>query len=358
MDLRKFDVFPKLDNEFRVGTTSGGLLSLLSILMTVLLSYSEIHTYMHPPIRQRLIVDNSRPTGSDGITISSKYQPKLDVMVNISFPRIPCYLMHFDVIDSVTQLPLPLEEVNNTFTRVTQDGVPTGFHDPNNLLQTEPLPECGTCYDGEGTCCKTCQSVFDAYKAKGLQPPEIAKIDQCKSLLPKFEAMNQEGCQIHASFRAVRVASEFHVSPGLSWNSEGWHAHDLRTFGKNFSLLNLSHKIERMQFVKSESTMPLDGFSNIQLEQRSWRVVYTADILGGNYSASRYAIYDSKSFSPGVVFKYDVSPISANTYFDREPILHLCTRLLTVIGGVLGLFRLIDAVLFYAGRSRNKAPIE
>ena len=358
MDLRRFDVFPKLDNEFRVGTTSGGILSLLSIIMTVILSYSEISAYLNPPIRQKLIVDSIRPTAGDGRTISSASQPRLDVYLNITFPHTPCYLMHFDVIDSVTQLPLPLEHVNSTFTRLSQKSEKLGVFPISSMLQTDPLEECGSCYESDAKCCKNCQEVFDAYRQKGLQPPLLSSISQCSSLISKFKEMDEEGCNIDAKFRAVRVASEFHVSPGLSWNSEGWHVHDLRTFDKNFSLLNLTHKIERIQFINSNKPMPLDGFNNIQEHQKSWRVVYTADILDGNFSASRYAMYDPKSFSPGVVFKYDVSPISAITYFDREPMLHLCTRLLTVIGGVLGLFRLIDAVLFYATKNKKQDQIE
>jgi hypothetical protein len=58
----------------------------------------------------------------------------------------------------------------------------------------------------------------------------------------------------------------------------------------------------------------------------------------------------------GVFFKYDVSPITATSYTDGEPASHLLTRLLTVIGAVLGIFRVIDTVA-YQSRKAKKTEI-
>ena len=85
MSLRKFDVFPKLDNEYRIGTIIGGVLSLLSIISAIILSWVEIYSYLHPQVRQRLIVDSTRPTGDDGITISAANLPRLRSFINITF---------------------------------------------------------------------------------------------------------------------------------------------------------------------------------------------------------------------------------------------------------------------------------
>lgn len=360
MDLRKFDVFPKLDNEFRVGTTYGGILSLLSILMTIFLSISEVHSYMNPPIRQQLVVDTRKPTGPDGRTISVTSQPRLDVHLNITFPYMPCYLLHFDVLDPVTQLALPLEQVNSTFTRLDQTGNTKGTFDRQNFFKTDPV-ECGHCYSANNTfykCCNTCDSVFDAYLKLEFRPPVLKEIDQCSPVMKKIAEMEGEGCSIDASFKTLRVQSEFHVAPGLSWNSEGWHIHEMRPFDRTFENLNLSHTIHRMSFSESDKPMPLDNFTNIQTEEGQWRVVYTADILHGNFSASRYSMYNPRQYTPGAIFRYDVSPISAVEYCDREPFLHLCTRLLTVIGGVLGFFRLVDTALFAASRSRKVEDLQ
>jgi hypothetical protein len=82
--------------------------------------------------------------------------------------------------------------------------------------------------------------------------------------------------------------------------------------------------------------------------------VYTADVLGDNFSVSRYGVDVNMPLTPGVFFKFDVSPIGAVSYADREPALHLVGRLLTVIGGVLGLFRFVDTVAYSSRRRAGK----
>ena len=363
MDIRKFDVFPKLDNEYRVGTTFGGVLSLLSVLMTALLAFSEIHAYLNPPVRQRLFVDTRRPTGPDNVTISSILQPKLPISIDFTFPRKPCYLLHFDVLDSVTQLAMPLGRINSTFMRLSQSGQELGKINISDLINTEVNKDkCGSCYDqgkSKHICCRSCQEVFEARKELMMSPPHLNEVSQCAPNYQKFTAMKYEGCRIQASFNRLRAASEFHIAPGYSWNTEeGWHIHDLGVFNKTFGMVNLTHTINYVRFDEKPGKYPLDGVTNVQTEQNAWRVVYTADILEGNFSASKYQMYDPKSYIPGVIIKYDVSPISAREYLDKENILHLCTRLLTVIGGALGIFRLIDSILFHTRKRVRKEQIE
>lgn len=354
MSLQKFDIFPKLETEYRVGTTIGGILSLLSIVATIVLSWVEIHSFLHQPVRQRLLVDSVKPTELDGVTISSKSQPRLDITVDVTFPRAECYLLHFDALDSVTQLPLPLDQVSSSFMRLSASGAPIEVLLPG-FLDSEPSDECGSCdvsKESTGECCRSCQDVFRIYKVRGFRPPPLDQVAQCKVVLERLSRFAHEGCRVSSQFRSIRAAGEFHISPGLSWFNEGWHVHDLGVFGKQFDQLNLTHTIHRLQFTAGDGRMPLDGTTYVQDTAKRWRVVYTADVLGDNFSVSRYGMYPTGQQSPGIVFNYDVSPIMATEYLDREPMLHLVTRLLTVIGGVLGLFRLIDAVSY---QSRRKA---
>jgi hypothetical protein len=360
MSLRRFDIFPKLDNEFRVGTAVGGILSILSILTTIYLSWAEIHAHLHPPTRQRLIVDAVKPTELDGITISSKSQPRLDVRLAVTFPRVPCYILHFDVIDSISQLPLPVDEVNTTFLRLNPAGNPIEPLGPD-FLDTTPGDECGSCYIDKpevNQCCRSCQDVFEAYHHRGFRPPPLAQVSQCAEVSERVHKFDDEGCRVNSQFRVVRGAGEFHLSPGLSWFNEGWHVHDLSVYGRTFEEINLSHTIENLQFTRRDGKMPLDGKMFDQETAGSWRIVYTADVLADNFSVSRYGMKSSGTMSPGVVFKYDVSPITATTYLDKEPLLHLVTRLLTVIGGVLGLFRVVDFVMYRSSRAKKPEKID
>lgn len=354
--LRKFDVFPKLDNEYRIGTVSGGILSLLSIIFVAILSFVEIKSYLNPPLRQRLSVNSVRPTGADGRTITVNDLPRISIFINVTFPRTPCYLLHLDVIDEISQYPLPLEFVNSKFNRLGKFGNDIGLY--RNIFNEDSMANdsnetCGDCHlNVPGKfCCNTCKSVYDINKERGTRLPLLSSVEQCADVKKKAERMNDEGCRIESRFRSVKVGGEFHIAPGISWLEEGWHIHNFEMFEYNITNLNLSHVIHRLQFSTTDEPMPLDNFVNIQSNSSYWRVTYTSDVLGNNFSVSKYSMYDM-SKSPGIFFKYDVSPISAKTYYAKEPGMHLVTRLLTVVGGVLGIFRLIDSLCFVAHKKR------
>lgn len=353
MMLRKFDVFPKLQNEYRIGTVSGGILSLLSLVSVIILSYVEIKSYLNPPLRQRLSVESVRPTGPDGKTITINNLPRNDIFINITFPHVPCYLLHMDVIDEISQFPLPLEFIDTHFTRLDKYGKKISDYKDIFSEDTNSTDNCGDCHVNsvEKLCCNTCKSVYDTNKKWGTTLPLLNKVEQCKEVVKKAQEMIFEGCRIESNFRSVKVGSEFHIAPGMSWIEYGWHIHNLELYNVTITDLNLSHVINRLQFTKTNEPMPLDNLINIQNKSASWRVTYTSDILGDNFSVSKFSIYDSP-LSPGIFFKYDVSPITATSYYAKEPGLHLITRLLTVIGGVLGMFRLIDSLCFAANKKR------
>ena len=65
-----------------------------------------------------------------------------------------------------------------------------------------------------------------------------------------------------------------------------------------------------------------------------------------------FCVLNPVNREPGIFFEYDISPILAPTYLDREPPLHLVTRLLTVLVGALGLFRLFDTTI-YMSKKKN-----
>jgi hypothetical protein len=203
--------------------------------------------------------------------------------------------------------------------------------------------------------------VIEKHKSLGFRAPVLAEVAQCAVVTERLANFAGEGCNFVAEFRAVRAEGEFHIAPGLSWFHQGWHVHDVTPFGMDFGSLNLTHTIDRLQFSRRNEKMPLDGQTLVQRASGSWKAIYTADILGDNFSISRYTIDNETSGSggsPALVFRYDVSPITATTYLDREPAMHLLTRLLIVIGGVLALFRLLDGVVFRTGRRKRPAKIE
>lgn len=352
MDVKKFDIFPKLANEYRLGTTHGGVLSILSLILTIYLSTYEIRSFLNPPIRQRLFVDTRRPTGPDNYTISLEHQSKLDVSVDVTLFKLPCYLLHFDVIDPVSQLLISKKDINAVFTRLDSKGNPLGLFEFDKVFEKQKVDGCGPCYGAlstEASCCNTCADIYNFTKNRYLGGiPYIGSVEQCKYLVDEFKQMEGEGCHVKADFRSHKVASEFHISPGYPLNVEGWHIHSHGIFDIRDDEFNFSHSLNKLHFTKSNSKMPLDNYMNIQTSPGRYRAVYTADILENSYTASRYVLYNfSSEHYTGLIFRYDVSPITAISYLDNEPLIHLCTRLLTIVGGVLGILRAVDFALFH-----------
>ena len=122
MKLSNLDLFQKIDDEKRMATTYGGILSLLSIISVIVLCSLEIKSFLNPPERQHISINSIRPTGSDGRTITMDDQPHVEMYFDITLPSLPCYLVQFDVIDFISQLPLPVNQSKTKFIRLSNDG--------------------------------------------------------------------------------------------------------------------------------------------------------------------------------------------------------------------------------------------
>lgn len=80
-------------------------------------------------------------------------------------------------------------------------------------------------------CCNTCQDVREAYNAQGwvFDP---ANVDQCKREGITSTHNNKEGCQIFGTIEVNKIAGNFHIALGQSF--EKHHAHSkFKTFLRN-----------------------------------------------------------------------------------------------------------------------------
>jgi hypothetical protein len=82
----RLDAFTKTVEDARVRTTSGGVVTLSSILIILWLVWGEWAEYRRVVVRPELVVDKSRGE-------------KMEIHLNITFPRIPCELLTLDVMD-------------------------------------------------------------------------------------------------------------------------------------------------------------------------------------------------------------------------------------------------------------------
>jgi hypothetical protein len=86
-EVKKFDVYSKVHEDYRVHTRSGGMVSLLSMLAMLLLFLTEFCGYLSPEVVDHIIVDTT-------------LDEKLPIGVNITFPSLPCGDVYVDTIDS------------------------------------------------------------------------------------------------------------------------------------------------------------------------------------------------------------------------------------------------------------------
>jgi hypothetical protein len=82
----RLDAFTKTVDDARVRTTSGGIVTISSLLIILYLLLVEWNDYRRVIVKPELIVDKGRGE-------------KMEIHMNITFPRIPCELLTLDVMD-------------------------------------------------------------------------------------------------------------------------------------------------------------------------------------------------------------------------------------------------------------------
>jgi hypothetical protein len=82
----RIDAFTKTVEDARVRTTSGGIVTITSLLVILWLVWGEWAEYRQVVVRPELVVDKSRGE-------------KMEIHMNVTFPKIPCELLTLDVMD-------------------------------------------------------------------------------------------------------------------------------------------------------------------------------------------------------------------------------------------------------------------
>ena len=108
--LKRFDAYAKPMDDFRIRTRSGGILTVVSGIVMVILFASEIKDYLQPETKEELFVDTSR-TG------------KLKINLDVIFSRISCDFLGLDAMDVSGEQHIDIE--HNVFKRkLDLDGKP------------------------------------------------------------------------------------------------------------------------------------------------------------------------------------------------------------------------------------------
>lgn len=167
-----------------------------------------------------------------------------------------------------------------------------------------------------------------------------------------------------------KVAGNFHIAPGKSFQQGRVHMHDLIPFGdhRNF---NMSHTINKLSFGHDYpgSQNPLDG---VYLRSDRFSLAYKyflkvvptmyVDLKDKAISTNQFSVtehatgteYGAGSDLPGVFFYYDLSPIKVMFKEHKTLFLHFVTNVCAIVGGVFTVSGIIDALFYHTQKMIRK----
>lgn len=371
--LRNLDAYPKVNEDFYNRTLSGGVITLVSATIMLLLFFSEFRLYLHTITESKLVVDTSRGG-------------KLHINFDITFPSLRCSLLSLDAMDISGEEHLNIRhdifkkriDFHGNVIEVKQEGIgapkiekPLQRHG-GRLEHNETY--CGSCYGAETSddhCCNSCEEVREAYRKKGWGLTNVDLIDQCKreGFVQKIKDEEGEGCNIHGSLEVNKVAGNFHLVPGKSFYHANVLLHDMLSFQQDN--YNISHVINKLAFGPSIPGVvnPLDGVKSVQdiphgAYQYFLKVVPTVytDIRGRTIHSNQFSVTEHfKSLEagysriiPGVFFYYDLSPIKVTFKEEHTSFLHFMTHICAIVGGVFTVAGIVDSFIYHGQKALKK----
>ncbi|AET39830.1 retrograde cargo receptor ERV46 Ecym_5030 [Eremothecium cymbalariae DBVPG len=270
--LLSFDAFAKTEEDVRVRTKAGGIISLGCIVVTLLLLFNEWSQFNTVIQRPQLVLDRDR-------------RLKMDLNLDFEFSNMPCAMLNLDVMDTSGEVQLDLQDAGFTKTRLDHSGTPIRTEKlevgSNKAVHLPDDPNyCGSCYGSKSqdnndalpkeqkVCCQTCEEVREAYSEKGWAFFDGQKIEQCirEGYVEKINSQLHEGCRVKGSAKLNRIQGNIHFAPGRTTNSgKRTHTHDVSLYDTH-SHLNFNHIIHKLSFGSDADgalSNPLDGHKNI-----------------------------------------------------------------------------------------------
>ncbi|QBM86122.1 Endoplasmic Reticulum-Golgi Intermediate Compartment ERGIC [Metschnikowia aff. pulcherrima] len=352
--LLSLDAFAKTVEDARVKTASGGLITMICVLIVMLLIRNEYYDYTSVVIRPELVVNRD-------------VNKQLDINLDITFPDIPCGVLTLDILDLTGDLHLDLFASGFDIFRVLplgqeiKDDLPilSGINKIDEKcrgLTEEEIKEkrpCGSCYGAldqanSQYCCNTCESVRLAYATKQWGFYDGSDIEQCEKegyVAKMKERISQnEGCRVKGLAKINRISGNLHFAPGTPFSARGRHSHDLSLWTKYPEKFTLNHKINHFSFGADPGSLlsiaspeeedqvpsihPLDGYT-FTVDKKDHVALYYLSVVSTRveFLENRKPAVDTNQFS---VITHD-RPIRGGRDDDHQNTLH-------AQGGVPGTF--------------------
>jgi len=313
--MKGFDIFRKIRDDVETSTWVGGIYSILAFLAGMLLIFIEIHSYSQTTWVKEFRVE------------SDDVHSKMDLFIDITMKRAPCYLLSVHIEDDLEHRMKP-ETVN--YTRI----------DMNGAVKPEQK------YKEEGN---------GSYKGSETEKNDIwASVDQ------------KEGCRLSIYSIVDKVPGK--VLVGFSDMRDRFV--DVASH-KPHENINLDYKLNRVDFGEDHPTFksfkqfngePLNYQPYLGLEPGDgktmksytsfFKVVPTRFITNKNdklietmqYSQSFRDINVSPTSNPLVTFKYEVSPIIMIFRVEDTDFYYLVVQLCAVVGGIFALMGILNSL--------------
>ena len=377
--LETFDLFPKVEKEERVQTSTGAGVSVVSFIIIALLVLSEGKTWLWPVTREH-------------VTVDSAIEGRVRINFDISLHALRCDDVNLDAMDVAGEQQNGVDH-DFTKTKLSSAGKPVGQPSvaalpsrvPGAAMPSPdapPLPPdyCGGCYGarGEGVCCNTCDDVRLAYSERGWDPSAVMRdAEQCiREGRTAPEAMGgdrsrraagaAEGCRLSGFLLVNKVAGNFHIAMGETHQRGAGHIHQFNPMA--IADYNVSHTINALSFGApyTGALNPLDASTHTPKEGAAvymyyLKVIPTTVRVGSSsplhtyqYSVSsqmRPAVVNGQrqNVLPGLFFVYELAPYLVTVDTTRGSFLAFLTGLCAILGGVVTLARLTDTILHGAG---------
>ncbi|KAJ3747117.1 Sec1 family-domain-containing protein [Lentinula detonsa] len=387
-------------DDVKVKTRTGAFLTLLSAAIILSFTVMEFMDYRRIYTDTSLVVDRSRGE-------------KLTVRLNVTFPRVPCYLLSLDIMDISGETQRDISH-NVLKTRLEPSGkvIPGSRsadlrNDVDKYNDAKAPDYCGSCYGGlapAGGCCNTCEEVRTAYINKGWSFSNPDTIEQCKNegWSDKLKEQANEGCNIAGRLRVNKVIGNIHLSPGKSFQNSARNIYELVPYLRDDgNKHDFSHTIHQLSFEGDDEydyrkakigremkarlgldKNPLDDTLHrtskaqymfqyfLKVVSTQFRTIDGKIIHSHQYSVTHFErdlaegglgdtpqgvhLQHGVSGVPGAFFNFEISPILVVHTDTRQSFAHFITSTCAIVGGVLTVASLVDSVLFATSRALKK----
>jgi hypothetical protein len=377
--LKRLDGNSSLSNEFRVHTSHGAVLSVLTILLIGYLTVTE-HVYNFTTvIVEKVHANATTPAG-------------LEIEFDITLHSVQCAILAIDANDPTGQRQsLHLDKTHHIWKHRLKDGRLVGQRSKlemgSTLLEEQHFldtlhnhtdddevvamkdihmkeEECGSCYGaGEGSeCCNTCDDVKRAYARHGWVLTKTENLAQCQDQVTSKDEEG-EGCNVHGRVALSTGGGNLHLAPnrGLEEDERVYSVvdHFLRTFEQ----FNVSHTINKIRFgqeypghvhqLDRESRYLQDSYGMyqyyLQIVPTTYKFLDGRTIETNQYSVTEHMRHVSPGSGrglPGVFLFYEVSALHVVIEEYRRGWIAFFTSTAAIVGGVVTIMGMIDQALY------------